>query len=309
MELLQLRYFRAIVTYGSMSRAAQMLYVSQPTLSVTMTRLETSLGFPLFVRQKGKLSLTPVGEQFLTCVDRILNELDSTVSSLRSSSSLERSIRLVTSISDLVGAVMAKHYDDLQNLHISQRYCDNEQVSKTIMSGLADWGIVYGPTYAMQLHHTLLHQSPRVFALRDGHPLLRYERMPASELASQVYVCNRARDEWDTLTYCGKQYRFTPNIESDCDDGVLEMHILNSTDCISTMPMITYLKLRRLQTEKPLRFLFPEFQMPAAQTYVVRQNEKELSSYSMRLLAYIREFLAEEDEKLQRFLDTGIVEL
>lgn len=69
MELLQLQYFRAIATYGSMSRAAQMLFVSQPTLSVTMTRLEESLGFSLFVRQKGKLTLTPAGLQFLDCAD------------------------------------------------------------------------------------------------------------------------------------------------------------------------------------------------------------------------------------------------
>ena len=310
MELLQLQYFRAIATYGSMSRAAQMLFVSQPTLSVTMTRLEESLGFSLFVRQKGKLTLTPAGLQFLDCADRVLKDLDSTTDAIRAATSQQSDfmVRIASCLNDLIGRVMADHYDDLQHIHIQEQYCDNEHISRRISDRLADWGIVHGPAHALHLHHTLLHECPRVFVMREGHPLLRYDKLPASVLADQTYLCNRSRDEQDVLAYCGKKYRFMPQIESECDDCILEMHILNSTNCISTMPLLTYLKLLRTNPVRPLRYLMPDFDVPPVQTYIVRLHDHPLNSYSARLAGYIKDFLNEEDVKLDHYLKSGVVE-
>ena len=310
MELLQLQYFRAIATYGSMSRAAQMLFVSQPTLSVTMTRLEESLGFSLFVRQKGKLSLTPAGFQFLDCADRVLKDLDSTIDAIRAATSQQSDsvVRIASCLNDLIGRVMADHYDDLRHVHIQEQYCDNDQISRRISDRLADWGIVHGPAHALHLHHTLLHECPRAFVMREGHPLLQYDKLPVSVLADQTYLCNRARDEQDVLAYCGKKHHFVPQIESECDDCILEMHILNSTDCISTMPLLTYLKLLRTNPVRPLRYLMPDFDIPPVQTYLVRLHNHPLNSYSARLAGYIKDFLAEENVKLDHYLKFRVVE-
>ena len=54
MDLNQLRYFQKVARTQSVTRAAQELYVSQPTLSQSLSRLESSLGVPLFIHQAGK---------------------------------------------------------------------------------------------------------------------------------------------------------------------------------------------------------------------------------------------------------------
>ena len=308
MELLQLEYFRAIATYGSMSQAARMLFVSQPTLSVTMTRLEESLGFSLFIRQKGKLTLTPAGLRFLECAERILEDLDTTVSAIRADTSgVEESIRVVSSLNDLLDKVMENHYSDLRHLHIYERYCDNEQISKYVAEKLADWGIVYGPAYALHLHHSLLHQCDRVFVMREGHPLLHHDKMPVDKLASQTYLCNQSRDEKDVLAYCGRKFHFVPRVGSECDDCVLEMHVLNATDHVSTMPLLTYLKLLRMKPGRPLRFLYPDFELPPVQTFLIRRHESPLSPYSSKLAEYIKAFLDDEDRKLKEYIRSGTV--
>lgn len=242
-------------------------------------------------------------------MDRILGDLETTVKNLRAATAgQEETIRVASCLNDLLGAVVGLHCEELRDLRIHQQYCDNENVAAMVSERKADWGVVYGPAHAMQLSHTLLHQSPRLFVMRDGHPLLRYERMPAEELAGLSYVCNRSRDEQDVLTMLGKRYHFTPQIESECDDVVLEMHILNSTDCIATMPALTLLKLQRLTPDRPLRYLWAGFDLPDEQTFIIHRHESDPSTYSMRLIRFIRSFLEAEDVKLAAFLEKGIVE-
>ena len=59
MELTYLYYFKVIAEKENMSRAAETLHVSQPALSKTISKLETSLGVTLFERKKGRISLSP----------------------------------------------------------------------------------------------------------------------------------------------------------------------------------------------------------------------------------------------------------
>ena len=51
MELSQLRYFIAVAKLGNMSKAAETLFVSQPNLSTSISRLEEEVGVPLFERR------------------------------------------------------------------------------------------------------------------------------------------------------------------------------------------------------------------------------------------------------------------
>lgn len=72
MEILQLRQFKAIAEFENMTRAAASLYVSQPTLSAMLKKLETEIGLPLFVREKNRLKLTEAGKILLRHADMIL---------------------------------------------------------------------------------------------------------------------------------------------------------------------------------------------------------------------------------------------
>lgn len=72
MELLQLYYFERIAKYQSMSKAAEELHVSQPSLSSCISRLESELGAKLFDRNGRKLVLNGYGRYFLNMTQQIL---------------------------------------------------------------------------------------------------------------------------------------------------------------------------------------------------------------------------------------------
>lgn len=83
MTLNQLRYFMTLAQCLNFSRAAQMLYVSQPTLSYQISELEKDLGAQLFVRDKRKVFLTHAGKQIIDRVKLVLETVDDIAESMQ----------------------------------------------------------------------------------------------------------------------------------------------------------------------------------------------------------------------------------
>lgn len=73
MDIKQLRYFSEIVKHGKISRAANSLFVSQPSLSMSMNKLEEEVGFKLLERQNGVFTLSDAGEEFYKYVKLLLS--------------------------------------------------------------------------------------------------------------------------------------------------------------------------------------------------------------------------------------------
>ncbi|MEO1770754.1 LysR family transcriptional regulator [Candidatus Enterococcus ferrettii] len=76
MKLSTLHYFVEVAAEGSFTKAAQKLYISQPTLSRRIQELETELGVALFVRHSHALALSDAGEQFLVEANDVLDRVD-----------------------------------------------------------------------------------------------------------------------------------------------------------------------------------------------------------------------------------------
>ena len=65
MELRHLRYLVAVAELGSISRAAQKLFIAQPPLSLQIKQLEDEVGTPLLIRYPRGVRLSPAGATFL----------------------------------------------------------------------------------------------------------------------------------------------------------------------------------------------------------------------------------------------------
>lgn len=71
MDIREYTYFLAIVDCGSVTKAAESLYISQPSLSIFLKKLEARMGFPLFARVGSKLTLTNEGRIYEEYARRI----------------------------------------------------------------------------------------------------------------------------------------------------------------------------------------------------------------------------------------------
>lgn len=129
MDLYQIRYFLAIVETKSFTKAAERLFVSQPSLSAGIKKLERELGVVLLERGGRKVLLTPAGEFFLEKAENILKEYQSAIHVLKGFKDrptlklgILHTIR-VYNLARLIGAYRQKHPNvviKLYNSHLEE---------------------------------------------------------------------------------------------------------------------------------------------------------------------------------------------
>ncbi len=89
-ELRHLRYFAAVADAGTFTRAAERLFIAQPTLSQQMQRLEQVVGTPLLRRGRGGVRLTAAGTVLLEAARDVLSAVDHGVAQTRQAAGLGR---------------------------------------------------------------------------------------------------------------------------------------------------------------------------------------------------------------------------
>ena len=94
MTLLQLRYFQTVCRCESVLQAAEVLHMTQPSISSAIKALETEFHVVLFQRQHRGMKLTEAGEQFLVLADRLLAHADQVEQAMDDISRKSRRIRL-----------------------------------------------------------------------------------------------------------------------------------------------------------------------------------------------------------------------
>ena len=82
LEFHQLKYFLAVARAGNFTRAAEEMGVSQPTLSRAIQKLESQLDQPLFERKPREVTLTDLGELFVSRAEQILALVEDTFTEL-----------------------------------------------------------------------------------------------------------------------------------------------------------------------------------------------------------------------------------
>src|SRR5882724_4707368 len=89
-ELRHLRYFVALADAGSFTKAAERIFITQPTLSQQIRRLEEIMGTPLLQRRREGLKLTAAGRVLLDASRNVLSLVDHEVSRTRQAAGLGR---------------------------------------------------------------------------------------------------------------------------------------------------------------------------------------------------------------------------
>lgn len=192
MELRHLRYFSALASSLSFTRAAERVHVTQSTLSHQIRQLEEELGLALFDRVAKRVMLTEAGENFLAYAERALQEIDNGVGALKElESELTGSVRVGAThsfnlgfIPECVATFMQRH----PTVHMRIEELAADSIVHKVTAGELDLGITYRPTELSELLFEPLYNEEMVLVVGPSHPLHRRKRIRMVELHRQALV-------------------------------------------------------------------------------------------------------------------------
>ena len=178
MEFRDYTYVKAIAEYKTLSKAADMLYISEPALSKYLRGLEDRMGTPLFKRVNHQLWPTYAGELFLKAGEEILviqNQFNRSLDKIRNHEVGKLNVA-VTSIRGyyIFPKVYPKLVEKYPNLRLNIMDVGIEEVEKKVDSGEADLGIYTIEKFNRSFRNYPIRQEEVILCLPHSNPYQEY---------------------------------------------------------------------------------------------------------------------------------------
>jgi len=174
-NLRDLRYLVAVADERHFGRAAEACFVSQPTLSTQIRKLERELGVELVERNPRHVGLTGIGERVVERARAVLREVDGIVDDARQSQDpATGTLRLglfPTLAPYLLPHVVPEVHRRFPNLELLLVEEKSEVLHQQVRDGSLDAVLLARPVNDDQLHEQFLFEEPFVLAVPAGHPL------------------------------------------------------------------------------------------------------------------------------------------
>jgi LysR family hydrogen peroxide-inducible transcriptional activator len=192
MNLKDLKYLVALADTGHFGKAADRTFVSQPTLSAQLKKLEQYLGVKLVERQPKNVQLTEVGKQIVVRARRMLDESDEIIALARNNTDPfagKLKVGLIPTIGPyLLPRVMQKLRKALPHLGLMLYEHQTEALLKRLRDGEIDLGIMALPIAQDGLESRQLYEEAFTVALPNNHPLAAKSTIKVQDLKGQTLL-------------------------------------------------------------------------------------------------------------------------
>lgn len=302
----QLKYLDYIERTGSINRAAELLFVSPSTISVSLKELEQEVGQQLFVRSSSGMTATHEGYEFISQARQVLNQLD-----------IMRDIFVDNESERQWFSVSSQHYDfaseafsKLIAAQNSQRFVyrfyevDTYSVIKNVAQNTSQLGFVYLSEFNRRVlmrlfeqenlqHHVMWEFQPQVF-VRKGHPLagrLSVQYKDLMEFPAITFEHNDHQNDYLTEHPLEVQANHRKVVVSDRMSAI---NIIMGSDAYLTGSRI----MTNLMTERHVESIPLETSERHYICWIAPKNQK-LSEQAKNYLKYAEESLGNRVEGLQ----------
>ena len=189
LKLKDLRYLVAVADLRHFGRAAARCFVSQPTLSAQLKKLEQSLGVQLIERTPNNVSLTAPGEEVVARARRII-EASEEVVALAAAARDPLGGRLRVALLPTIGPYLLPQIAPLIRRRLPRLQLQLYEYQTTPMleklhAGELDAGILALPVELAGLESRELYREPFLVALPERHPLAAHETLRAGDIKSE----------------------------------------------------------------------------------------------------------------------------
>lgn len=289
MLLRHIRYFLAVAEQGNFTRAAEVLHVSQPTLSQQIKQLEETLGTPLLDRSGRTVRLTDAGAAWMRYARLALQDLDEGARAIHDVATLERgNLRLAmtpTFSAYLVGPVIDAFYRRYPGISLSIQEITQDKIEALLAEDRLDLGIAFGQAQSPDIEaKDLFSESLNMVVGADHllaqrqHPLAaeELERQPLA-LLSEDFATRQFIDD-----YC-RQQSICPwvAVEANAIGAILEI--------VRRGQLATILPAAIAQADTQLRSVELVAALPARRAVLLQRKSAYRSAASQAFVAVLHQ--------------------
>jgi DNA-binding transcriptional LysR family regulator len=190
-SLRQLRVFEAAATSRSFSKAAELLHLTQPGVSMHIKELETNAGLPLFERIGRKLYVTEAGQELLTRARDILRALKDAEDTLDGLKGLRRgriNLAVVSTAKYFVPQLLAQFGRDYPELEIRLAVNNRNSVIEQLVANEVDLAIMGRTPESLDTVAEPFAQNPHVIIAAPRHRLAAERRIEVKTIARESFI-------------------------------------------------------------------------------------------------------------------------
>jgi len=188
----QVRAFVSVAHLKSFTRAAALLHVSQPALTVQIRKLEESLGIRLLDRNSRTVDITRVGRELLPVFQRVLHELDSVIMDTKALATQQHGVVRIAALpsfaAGLLPAIISRFRRSNPRMSFVVRDVIASRVNASVRSEEVDIGITGGELADPDLDILHLTHDQMHVVFPSQHPLERKRRITLEDLAELPLV-------------------------------------------------------------------------------------------------------------------------
>jgi DNA-binding transcriptional LysR family regulator len=190
-SLRQLKVFESAAAHCSFSKAAQLLHLTQPGVSMHIKELEANAGLPLFERVGKKLFLTEAGRELLGRTREILRALKDAEDALDGLKGLKRgriNLAVVSTAKYFVPRLLASFGKQFPELEVKLSVNNRDTVIDQLVANEVDLAIMGRSPQALETVAEVFALNPHVIIAAPDHPLSRERRIAVDRVAKEIFI-------------------------------------------------------------------------------------------------------------------------
>ncbi len=308
MTIVQLEYVVAVDTYRSFNAAAEKCFVTQPTLSMQIQKLEDSIGVKLFDRTRQPVVPTELGKEVITQARVLLAEyqkINEIITDRNKELSGELKIGIITTVAPyIIPKLITQFMQKYPGVKLMIWEQTTEQIIQQLKQGTIDCGILSTPLQEPQLLETPLFYENFVAYVANCSKLANKEHIGPDDInVDELWILNEGHCMRDQVLNICQRRKSTKGFQHyEYNTGSIETlkRMVDENNGVTILPELALADLSATQQEKVRFFRSPE---PAREISMVTQKNfakrRMIEAVKAEIIGFVPDTLKDKKRKAQ----------
>lgn len=187
----QLKVFEAVARHSSFTRAAEELFLTQPTVSMQVKQLSKAVGMPLFEQVGKRLYLTEAGKRlYSTCQDIFdrLSQFEISIADLKGLKQGNLRLSVVTTAKYVIPRLLGPFCQRYPGIDVSLTVTNHEHLLENLANNRDDLYILSQPPDDLDVSVHPFLENPLVVIACHDHPLVGEKNIPLKRIAQEPFI-------------------------------------------------------------------------------------------------------------------------